>query len=310
LSPPKSEGPSMHPIHKLLLTALRRVPKRVVKPVAMRYIAGEGLEDAVRVVRGLNAGNMTATIDVLGEDVSTREEAEQARESCARVLKTVQEERLNSNLSIKLTQFGLKVDGRLCYENVKKILEIARGYGNFVRMDMEDSSTTDSTLNLYERLRAEGFENVGVVIQAYLRRSEADVRKLIRAGAKVRIVKGIYVEPEAIAFKDREEIRRNYLKLLKMLLEARCFVAIATHDDFLVKGASQFIREMNLPANAYEFQMLYGVRVKLRDQILARGHRMRIYVPFGAHWYAYSMRRFQENPQMVRYILQALLVEN
>jgi proline dehydrogenase len=300
----------MHPIHKLLVAALQRVPKRVVKPVAMRYIAGEGLEDAVRVVRGLNARNMTATIDVLGEDVSTREEAEQARESCAGVLKTIQEEELNANLSIKLTQFGLKVDERLCYENVKKILEIARGYGNFVRMDMEDSSVTDSTLTLYERLRAEGFENVGVVIQAYLRRSEADVSKLIRAPAKVRMVKGIYVEPEAIAFQDREEIRRNYSKLLKMLLEAGCFTAIATHDDFLVKGAFQFIREIKLPPSAYEFQMLYGVRVRLRDQILARGHSMRIYVPFGAHWYAYSMRRFQENPQMVRYILRALLVEH
>lgn len=300
----------MHPINKLLLVALRRVPKKLVKPIAMRYIAGEGLEDAVRVVRGLNAGNMMATIDVLGEDVSTKEEAEQARKVCARVLKTVQDERLNSNLSIKLTQFGLKIDERFCYENVKNILQVARGYGNFVRIDMEDSSIIDPTLNLYERLRAERFENVGIVIQAYLRRSEDDVRKLIQDQADIRLVKGIYVEPEAIALKDREAIRGNYLKLLKMLLEARCYVAIATHDDFLLKGAIQFIREMSLPQKAYEFQMLYGVRVKLRDQILARGHRMRIYVPFGTHWYSYSMRRFQENPQMVRYILQALLVKN
>jgi proline dehydrogenase len=300
----------MPPINKLLLVALRRVPKKLVKPIAMRYIAGEGLEDAGRVVRGLNAGNMMATIDVLGEDVSTKEEAEQARKVCARVLKTVQDERLNSNLSIKLTQFGLKIDERLCYENVKNILQVARGFGNFVRIDMEDSSIIDPTLNLYERLRAERFENVGIVIQAYLRRSEEDVRKLIQTQANIRLVKGIYVEPEAIALKDREAIRGNYLKLLKMLLEARCYVAIATHDDFLLTGAIQFIREMSLPQKAYEFQMLYGVRVKLRDQILARGHRMRIYVPFGTHWYSYSMRRFQENPQMVRYILQALLVKN
>ena len=300
----------MNLINKLLLVALRRVPKKLVKPIAMRYIAGEGLEDAVRVVRGLNAGNMMATIDVLGEDVSTKEEAEQARKVCAWVLKTVQDERLNSNLSIKLTQFGLKIDERLCYENVKNILQVARGYGNFVRIDMEDSSIIDPTLNLYERLRAERFENVGIVIQAYLRRSEEDVRKLIQTQANIRLVKGIYVEPEAIALKDREAIRGNYMKLLKMLLEARCYVAIATHDDFLLKGAIQFIREMSLPQKAYEFQMLYGVRVKLRDQILARGHRMRIYVPFGTHWYSYSMRRFQENPQMVRYILQALLVKN
>jgi len=300
----------MHPMNKLLLIALRRVPKRLVKPVAMRYIAGEELEDAVRVVRGLNAGKMVATVDVLGEDVSTRQEAEQAREACARVLDAIQKERLNSNLSIKLTQFGLKIDERLCYENVKKILEAARRYGNFVRIDMEDSSVTGSTLNLYERLHADGFENVGVVIQAYLRRSEEDVKRLIRARANVRVVKGIYAEPEAIAFKDREEIRENFLKLTRMLLQARCFVAIATHDDFLVKGAFELIREMNLSPSAYEFQMLYGVREKLRDQILARGQRMRVYVPFGTHWYSYSMRRFQENPQMVRYILRALLVRN
>ncbi len=300
----------MQPINKLLLTALRRVPKKLVKRVAMRYIAGEELEDAVRVVRILNAGDMMATLDVLGEDVSTKEEAGQAREACARVLNRIQEERLNSNLSIKLTQFGLKIDDRLCYENVKKILQVARGYGNFVRIDMEDSSITDSTLNLYKRFRDEGFENVGVVIQAYLRRSEEDVRKLIRVQAKVRMVKGIYEEPEAIALKDREEIRGNYLKLLRMLLEARCYAAIATHDDFLIKGTIQFIREMNLSPNAYEFQMLYGVRPKLRDQIVAQGHRMRIYVPFGTHWYSYSMRRFQENPQMVRYILRALLIQD
>ena len=300
----------MHSINQLMLSAFRRVPKRLVKPIAMRYIAGEGLEDAVRVVRGLNARGMMATIDVLGEDVSAREESEQAREACARVLKTVQEERLNANLSIKLTQFGLKIDETLGYENVNKILQIAQDRRNFVRIDMEDSSITGSTLDLYERLRSEGFDNVGVVIQAYLRRSEEDVRKLIRVRANVRIVKGIYVEPETIAFKDREEIRRNYLKLLRMLLEARCFLAIATHDEFLVKGAFQFIREMDLPQSAYEFQMLYGVRAKLRDQILAKGRRMRIYVPFGTHWYSYSMRRFQENPQMVRYLLQALLVKN
>ncbi len=300
----------MHSINKLLLTVLRQVPKGLVKPVAMRYIAGERLEDAVRVVRYLNARGMMATIDILGEDVSTMEEADQAREACAQVLKTIQEERLRSTLSIKLTQFGLKIDNRLCYENVKKALQIAKAYGNFVRIDMEDSSITDATLRIHEKLGAEGFENVGVVIQACLRRSEEDVRKLMRAKAKVRLVKGIYEEPETIAFKGREEIRRNYLKLLRMLLEARCFVAIATHDDFLLNGALRFIREMNLPQDSYEFQMLYGVKPKLRDQILARGHRMRIYVPFGTHWYFYSMRRFQENPQRVRYILRALLVKD
>jgi proline dehydrogenase len=175
---------------------------------------------------------------------------------------------------------------------------------------MEDSSITSATLNLYERLRGEGFENVGVVIQAYLRRSEGDVAKLIRKRVNVRIVKGIYIEPEAISFKDREEIRQNYLRILKMLLEAGCYVGIATHDDFLVQEAYQFIREMKIPSTAYEFQMLYGVRPRLRDQIVAEGNPMRIYVPFGKQWHSYSIRRFKENPQIARYVLQALLFRN
>lgn len=300
----------MHPIQGLLVAALRRFPKSLVRPVAMRYIAGEGLEDAVRVVRGLNARGFMATIDVLGEDVFTRKESTQAMEACARVLKAIHGERLDANLSIKLTQFGLKIDEALCYGNVKKILQKAADYGNFIRIDMEDSSVTGSTLNLYERLRADGFQNVGVVIQAYLRRSKEDVEKLIRVRASVRMVKGIYVEPETIAFKDREEIRRNYLHLLETLLKAGCYVGIATHDDFLVKETFRMIREINLDREGYEFQMLYGVRMKLRDQILAKGHRLRIYVPFGIHWYSYAMRRFQENPQMARYVLQALLIRN
>ena len=300
----------MHPVNKLMVSTLQRLPQSLVKPVAMRYIAGETLEDAVRVVRDLNARKMMATTDVLGENVSTEEESRRAVQACEEVLAAIQKERLNANLSIKLTQFGIKIAENFCYENLKRILQIAHGYKNFVRIDMEDSSITSATLNLYERLHGEGFENVGVVIQAYLRRSEGDVRKLIRNRVNVRIVKGIYIEPEAIAFKEREEIRRNYLKLLKMLLEAGSYVGIATHDDFLVQGAYQFIREMKIPPTAYEFQMLYGVRPRLRDQIVADGHRMRIYVPFGKDWYSYSIRRFKENPQIARYILQALLFRN
>lgn len=300
----------MHPLNNLMLSVLQRLPQSLVKPVAMRYIAGETLEDAVRVVRDLNARKMMATTDVLGENVSTEEESLRAVQACEKVLEALQKERLNANLSIKLTQFGAKINENFCYENLKRILQIARDHKNFIRIDMEDSSLTGTTLNLYERLRAEGFENVGVVIQAYLRRSEEDVKKLIRNRVNVRIVKGIYIEPEASAFQDREEIRQNYLKLLKVLLDTRNYVGIATHDDFLVQGAYQYIRETNLPSTAYEFQMLYGVRPRLRDQIVADGHRMRIYVPFGKDWYSYSIRRFKENPQIARYILQALLFRN
>ena len=300
----------MHPLNNLMLSALQRLPKSLVKPVAMRYIAGETLEDAVRVVRDLNARKMMATTDVLGENVSTEEESLRAVQACEKVLEALQKERLNANLSIKLTQFGAKINENFCYENLKRILQIARDHKNFIRIDMEDSSLTGTTLNLYERLRAEGFENVGVVIQAYLRRSEEDVKKLIRNRVNVRIVKGIYIEPEVIAFRDREEIRQNYLKLLKMLLDTKNYVGIATHDDFLVQAAYQYIREMNLPSTAYEFQMLYGVRPRLRDQIVADGHRMRIYVPFGKDWYSYSIRRFKENPQIARYVLRAMLFRN
>jgi len=278
----------------------------MVKPFAMRYIAGERLDDGVRVVKALNSKNLMATLDVLGENVSTEEESVAAVGICQEVLRSIHGNHLNSNLSIKLTQFGLKLDEAFCYSNVKRLLEIASRYNNFVRVDMEDSSTTSSTLNLYERLRSDGFENLGVVIQANMRRSEEDIHRLIPAKANVRLCKGAYIEPEAIAFRDEEGIRLNYLNLLKMLLESRCYVGIATHDDFLISGACQYIQKMNLKSTDYEFQMLYGVRTKLRDKIVADGHKLRVYVPFGQHWYAYSIRRFKENPQIILYVLQAL----
>ena len=278
----------------------------MVKPFAMRYIAGERLDDGVRVVKALNYKNLMATLDVLGENVSTEGESVAAVGICHEVLHTIHENHLNSNLSIKLTQFGLKLDEAFCYSNVKRLLEIASRYNNFVRVDMEDSSTTSSTLNLYERLRSDGFENLGVVIQANMRRSEEDIHRLISVKANVRLCKGAYVEPEAIAFRDKEGIRLNYLNLLKMLLESRCYVGIATHDDFLISVAYQYIQKMNLKSTDYEFQLLYGVRTKLRDKIVADGHKLRVYVPFGQHWYAYSIRRFKENPQIILYVLHAL----
>lgn len=297
-------------LNQLIVSVLQLLPKALVKPFALRYIAGEKLDDAVRVVRGLNSKGMMGTVDVLGENVSTKEESLLAVRAGGEVLQSISKNRLDANLSMKLTQYGMMIDEGFCHSNVRNLLEIARGYKNFVRIDMEDSSTTSATLKLYEKLHAVGFDNVGVVIQAYLRRSEEDVKGLIERRANVRLCKGIYIEPETIAFKDREEIRRNYLRLLKRLLEAKCYVGIATHDDFLVKGAYQYIREMNLQKADYEFQMLYGVKMKLRDQIVAEGHRVRIYVPFGQHWHAYSTRRFKENPQIARYVLNALFLRD
>jgi proline dehydrogenase len=272
----------------------------------MRYIAGEGLDDAVRVVKSINSKQMMATMDVLGENVSTREESLAAVSECEEVLHSINKHHLGANLSIKLTQFGLKIDEEFCHSNVKHLLGIASGYNNFVRIDMEDSSTTSETFELYRRLRSEGFENVGVVLQANLRRSTEDVRRLVSMKGNIRLCKGAYIEPEAIALKGKEEIRLHYLKLLKMLLEGECYVGIATHDDILIDKAYQTIQEMNLQKSGYEFQMLHGVRMKLRDKIVADGHRLRVYVPFGRYWYAYSIRRFKENPQMVRYVIDAL----
>jgi proline dehydrogenase len=296
----------MNLANQLILSAIQLLPKPLVKRFAMRYIAGEGLEDAIRAVKGINSKQMMATVDVLGENVSTREESLAAVRECEEVLHSIHKHRLDANLSIKLTQFGLKIDGEFCHSNVKRLLQIASGYNHLVRIDMEDSSTTSETLALYGKLRSEGFENVGMVVQANMRRSEEDVRRLVSMKANVRLCKGAYVEPEAIALKGKEEIRLNYLKLLKILFEGKCYVGIATHDDFLIEMTYQVIQEMNLTKFDYEFQMLHGVRLKLRDKIVADGHRLRVYIPYGRSWYAYSVRRFKENPAMVRYVIRAL----
>jgi len=297
----------MNLVNQLILSVIQLLPRSVVRRFAMRYIAGEKLDAAVRVVKEINSKKMTGTIDVLGENVSTREESKSAVRECEEVLHSIHQNRLDANLSIKLTQFGLKIDEEFCYSNVKRLLEIASGYNNFVRIDMENSSATSATLKLYERLRSDGFENGGVVIQANMRRSLEDVRRLIPTKTNIRLCKGAYLEPESIAFRNREEIRLNYLKLLRMLLEGNCYVGIATHDDFLIGRAYRCIQEMNLQKSDYEFQMLHGVRTKLRDQIVANGHRLRVYVPFGQYWYAYSIRRFKENPQIAWYVFQAIL---
>ncbi len=300
----------MNLVHQLLVSALHLIPKPLVKPFAMHYIAGEKLDDAVRVVKTLNAKKMMATLDALGENVSTKEESLMAVRACEKVLHAIHAHRLNANLSLKLSQFGLKIDEDFCFSNVRSLLEIARGHGNFVRIDMEDSTATRATLNLYERLRSDGFENVGVVIQANLRRSEDDIQRLLLLKANVRLCKGAYIEPETIAFKSRDEIRSNYLRLLKMLLDARCYVGIATHDEVLAQSAIQTIQENHLEKNGYEFQMLHGVKMTLRGKIVLDGHRLRVYVPFGEQWYAYSMRRFKENPQLAWTVLRALFYGN
>jgi len=215
---------------------------------------------------------------------------------------------LTSNVSIKPTQLGLKIDKDLAYRNIKTIIEEAKKLDNFVRIDMEDATTTDDTLAIYQNLKTIGLTNTGVVIQACLRRSEADVCALVKSGANIRLCKGIYNEVPALAYKGRQEIRDNYLKLLQIIFESGCYVGIATHDDYLIDGAYAMIEKFGLKKEQYEFQMLLGVREKRRDQIVKDGHCLRIYVPFGKEWYAYSTRRLQENPQMAWYITKAIFI--
>lgn len=296
-------------LNKLVVATLPAVPRPVVRYFAGRYIAGETLEDAVTCVRQLNSEGFCATLDVLGEDVTSNEEAVTSRNQSIEVLHAIQKEKLDSNLSIKLTSLGLKLSTDLCAENTREILKVAAGYGNFVRFDMEDSSCTSDTIAIFDRLHRE-FPRMGIVLQSYMRRSEDDVRRLAETRTNFRLCKGIYKEPPEIAFQGRAEVQENYLRLLRLMLENKCYVGIATHDTVLVDGANALIKELGLGRDEYEFQMLLGVRPELRRRLLREGHKVRLYVPFGAHWYGYSTRRFKENPEIAGYVFKALFTRN
>jgi proline dehydrogenase len=292
----------MNLVNHLIASTLPYIPKSIVGFFSKRYIAGETLEDAVRSAKELMQRGACVTLDVLGEDVTRKEEATGYAEQYIRVLETIRDENLDANVSLKPTQMGLKISRDFCLKTIGDIAAKATEMGNFVRIDMEDISCTDDTIWLYEQLKTR--YNVGTVLQAYLRRSDGDLDLLIPQKANLRLCKGIYVEPYRAAYKDRDIIRWNYLHLLERLLEGNCYVGIATHDELLVWGAMRLIKKMNLPRDRYEFQMLLGVQETLRDLIIAGGHRLRVYVPFGAHWRAYSIRRLKENPQIAGHVLQ------
>jgi proline dehydrogenase len=276
-------------LDRALVSVLPAVPKPVVQLFSARYIAGSTLADAVRVVRRLNAEGKLATIDVLGEEIAREEEARAIAQAYRDVFAAIEREGLASNVSVKLTGLGLKLAYDLCRENLESIL----AQGQFVRIDMEDSSTTDETLRLYRELREDGHENVGIVLQAYLRRTLDDIYAIADLRPNVRLCKGIYVEPPALAFTDYEAVRANYVKALRALsVVDGAHVAIATHDEWLIGEA------LRLLPPSYEFQMLLGVREERATQLVHEGHRLRVYVPFGEQWYRYSLRRLQENPAM------------
>jgi len=267
-----------------------------VQRLSSRYIAGPTLDDALRVVRKLNAKGKLATIDVLGEEITNADEARAIAGQYLDVLARLDAEGLDSNVSVKLTGLGLELDLDLCRENLEVVVGDAAARGNFVRIDMEDSTTTDRTLQLYRELRDAGRTNVGVVLQAYLRRTLDDIEGL----DNVRLCKGIYVEPVEIAYKEFEAVRANYVRSLERIVEQGTYVGIATHDEHLIGEALRIVRDT--PRDRYEFQMLLGVRPDRADELVAAGHRLRVYVPYGTQWYEYSMRRLQENPKIAGYI--------
>ena len=289
-------------LDRAIVRMLPAVPRPLVHKLAQRYIAGSTLEDACRVVKSLNGEGKMATIDVLGEEITGDNEARAIAQAYRDVFETIDRQGLDSNVSVKLTGLGLKLDYDLCRENLKSVVREAARRGNFVRIDMEDSSTTDDTLRLYRELRETGLENVGVVLQARLRRTLDDIRALADLRPSVRICKGIYIEPAQIAYQGYEEVRANYVKSLEALLDADCYVGIATHDDWLISEARRIVDRRGLEREEYEFQMLLGVTTAVGDQLVRQGHRLRIYIPFGEHWYAYSLRRLQENPRIAGYI--------
>jgi len=292
-------------LNTFVIKTLPFIPKSIVGAVAQRYIAGETLADAVAKVRQLNGERAMATVDVLGEDILTQDQATESKFASLDVLNAIAKNNLDSNLSIKLTSLGLKMEKQFCLGNTEEIVSTAKRLNNFVRIDMEDHTCTDDTLDIYRILRNR-YENVGIVIQAYLYRSEGDIRALAAEKANVRLCKGIYNEPPQVAIKDRVGIQQNYLKLLRMLFEAGCYVGIATHDDVLIEGAKKMITEFQLKPQQYEFQMLLGVREEKRKQLIAEGHRLRVYTPFGKDWYGYSVRRLKENPQMAGHVFKAM----
>jgi proline dehydrogenase len=289
-------------LDRAIVRVLPAVPRPVVKKLSRRYIAGPTLAEACRVVSALNEAGKMATIDVLGEEITSRDEASAVLAEYEDVFETIEREGLGSNISVKLTGLGLNLDHEFCRDNIAELVREAAKGDNFVRIDMEDSSTTTETLEIYRELRGQGLDNVGVVLQAYMKRTLTDIAELADLRPNVRVCKGIYVEPPEVAYQEFETVRLNFVEAVGALLDAGAYVAVATHDDWVIAEALTLIEERGLAPDEYEFQMLLGVRPELGDELVREGHRLRIYVPFGRQWYEYSLRRLQENPKIAGYI--------
>jgi proline dehydrogenase len=294
-------------LDRAIVRVLPAVPRSVVRRLSDRYIAGPELDDAIDVVRTLNESGKLATLDVLGEEVASSEEALAIRGEYEAAMAAIEREGLDANCSVKLTALGLTVDPGLCGESVRLLAQAAAANGRFLRIDMEDSSTTTATLDLYRELRAAGYDNVGIVLQAMLRRTLDDVLDLVALEPNVRVCKGIYIEPAEIAYQGDEAIRYAFVETMSALWEGGAKVAVATHDEWLVSEALRLIGEGSLGPERYEFQMLLGVREDLADELARDGHTLRVYVPYGRQWYEYSLRRLQENPKIAGYVARDTL---
>ncbi len=276
--------------------------------LADRFVAGETLDTALQAVRQINQLDILASLDLLGEGVTDPEAAKRAAGAYIELLTAIAESGVRSNISIKLTQLGLEVSRDLCAKNLQRILDKARQLNNFVRIDMEGSEHTQDTLDLFESaFPIYGFRHVGIVIQAYLRRSEEDIRRLVESGCNIRLCKGAYQEPPEIAFQRRSKVDANFIKLLEIMLQSPAYTAIASHDHRMVEHARRFVAEKQIPIDRYEFQMLYGVRRDYQLQLRRQGYRFRVYVPFGTEWAPYFMRRLAERPANLLFTLRAIV---
>ncbi len=300
-------------MNKMIAGMLPFMPKSFVWLFSKRYIAGKTIDDAINTSRELNEQGMMVTIDLLGEFITELTQARKNKDEYLEIIENVQKAGINGNYSLKPTMFGLLIDEEKAYEHIREIVAKAASYNNFVRIDMEDSQCVDAEIRIFRRLKAEFPKNVGLVLQAYLKRTYADITAMLdlhkdEIPVNYRLCKGIYVESERIAYKKYEEINQHFLNDLEYMFQQGIYAAIATHDKPLVEGAYKLIEKYKVPKHMYEFQMLYGVTPQLRQSILDNSHRMRIYVPFGDQWFAYSTRRLKENPAMARDIIKALFV--
>jgi proline dehydrogenase len=289
-------------VDRLIATSLPAVPRPLVRRFADRYMAGETLADAVSTVASLNRIGAAATVDVLGEFVHEPAQCQATADQYVQLLDAIAEDRLDATISVKLSALGLEIDPDLALGHLQRVVEVAAGHSNRVRIDMEHSGLTDQTLGIYRTLREQGRDNVGIVLQAYLRRTFDDVRALADLIPSVRLVKGIYIEPPELAYTERALVNRNFMALLRELVDLGCRVAVASHDEALVAEARRLADQRRLGPDRYEFQLLLGVKEPLRDELIAAGHRVRIYVPYGEAWYGYSLRRLKENPSIAGYV--------